>query len=736
MRLVTAVLAALALHPSVAMAGDLPLLGDETPRGGGRAVALAPVAPGPFVLDGDPSDWRGSGPAIAGTVVRSRGELIYTDHLFDSHGADDGGDARRLAAVAPAQAALPGLYRFDAIAQNDPAGQFGLPMPEDLQIRKEHGDLGLQDEADLVELRASSADGALWLLARTTTMAAAGDARLLVLLDTAAGDASREVGFGTGLRTAKAELALLVEGERARLADLRDGSVRELPGAVAVDPSGFVNAIEARLDLGLPAVVGLAAVTLAPGGAPANVAFRTAEPVREYFDRDQALALHAGSIDEFFAATDLAALQAGANQRWEPGPGYHEATFRSAESISTESGDDGVHQRYGLYLPRERWNPSPLQLWLHWRGGDAHAAGNVIPSMFRDLGEERHAIVVSPGGRGSSGWYVGKSHVDVMEVWDDVHARFAINENRRYVSGHSMGGWGSYLFSVAHPDWFAGSLPASPPATQGAWTGLDFEGCDELRFDEYSPCYIEANGGQARVQNVKRLLGNVLHVPQAVQHGTADELVPTSGVLATQAELVKLGYRHRVYLFHTQEHFGPPLWDQWRDTGRWAHSFRRPERPARVRFTRDMPFERAIERDLDLDFDRAYWLSGLEPADERDGVASFDGRSHAIYDKPQLALLQAWAPLAPGQAGPYTMSGMRWVDQSLALAPPRSNAFTITVTGARAATLDTVAMQLDRSKPIVATVTTDTPLALTLAGGGAPRTVGVPTGSRRLVVSP
>ena len=141
-----------------------------------------------------------------------------------------------------------------------------------------------------------------------------------------------------------------------------------------------------------------------------------------------------------------------------------------------EQGQEGIVQPYGIYFPQS-YDPqkaTPLQLWLHWRGGTAHSAGAAIPGMFRDLGDRPDAVVVSPRGRGSSSWYVGKGHVDVEQVWADVHALVDVDASRRYVSGHSMGGWGSFLMTITHPDWFAAALPASPPVTQGAWTGLDF----------------------------------------------------------------------------------------------------------------------------------------------------------------------------------------------------------------------------------------------------------------------
>jgi len=312
-------------------------------------------------------------------------------------------------------------------------------------------------------------------------------------------------------------------------------------------------------------------------------------------------------------------------------------------------------------------------------------------------------------------------------VWSDVHALFKIDADRRYVSGHSMGGWGSFLMTITHPDWFAAALPASPPVTQGAWTGLDFPGCEEMQYDEYTPCYIEANGGAARAQHTRRLLENLRHIPVPIQAGLEDELVPFSGVARQAERFVQLGYRHRLYAYLTQEHYGPPVWDQWGEGGRYMHQFTRPEFPAQITHVRDMAFERAIERGgFDFDFGHNRWLTALEPSGDR---AAFDGRSLAIPATDPLTVPEAGAPASTDQTGPFVMGGLAWLDNPIATLPAARNAFTATLTGARAATLDPAGMKLNTTLPITGTVTTDTPLDLTLTGVG---TQTVPAGTHEV----
>lgn len=729
---------ALAAAGPLDQVADVPVLAREVPRGAGTTLAEAPAALPARAADGVLSDWIGVATRIGGTTVLSRGELVHQDYLFDAYGADDGKDAERLATLDPLAAAVPETYRLDAAQQADVPGQLGVPTPEAIKASPNYGDLPHVDIADLSEVRIAADASSLWLAARTTTMRAKTDTGLLVLLDTAAGDAERAVGFGTGVRSNRADVALLLSDGRAILRDLASGAQSELDGAaVAAGPGGWINSIEARLPLtalgigasAKPALV-VASGALKAGGdaleAVANVAFRHGEPVREWSDKRQALSLLAGSADPFFAEVPLARLQAGESERWSPGPGYHERIFVSTESVAREEGRNGILQHYGLYLPNafDGVKELPLQLWLHWRGGEGHTAATLSPRIFKHLGEDRDAIVVSPRGRGSSTWYVGRGQVDIEDVWADLKA-LTFDRDRVYLTGHSMGGWGSYLLGLLHPDRYAAAAPFAGPVTQGAWTGLDFEGCEEYQFEEYTPCYIDANGSDPRAQHTRRLLENVRHVPYALFHGLLDELVPVSGVARQVEQFVKLGQRHRFYVFPAHEHYTHPIFDQWAEAARYMDTFRRDPNPAAVTYIRDMPFERAVERvqsdgvTLDFDFDRAYWMSGLQPVDPAGGVARFEGRSLAIAETPHRAVPEAGGPASIGQWGPYVMTGLAWLDDPLATPSPTSNGFEATLTGTRAVTLDLGRMAIDDSKPVTGKVTSPGPLTLRLDGGWA-----------------
>jgi pimeloyl-ACP methyl ester carboxylesterase len=590
----------------------------------------------------------------------------------------------------------------------------------------------------------------LALLARTTTMTSEGSTALLVLADTAPGETSLEVPFNSGLASSIADTALFIADGTVRVADLATGDVAPLADAVAVaNPQGWTNAIEASLPLdaiggsaqGISLAVasgivnesgdGFAHLSIEttddlPHANVANVAFRLDEPVRVWFEKKQGLSLFEGSIDPFFYELDASAMQAGTTQRYVPGPGYHERIFVSDTStgVPREGGRDGVFQHYGIFLPSAyEGDPVPLQWWLHWRGGNAHSGASIVPKVFKQFGEDRDSIVVAPSGRGTSTWYVGRGHVDVLEVWADVFDTFAVDRDRVYVSGHSMGGWGSYLLTLLYPDRFAAAAPVAGPVTQGAWTGLDFPGCDDFESDGTTPCYVSVNGGRGRDQHTRKILENARHVPYAILQGTDDELVWYSGVFRQSERLIELGYRHRLYSYPGYEHYSHPIADQWAEAASYLHSFVRDANPAQISYKRDMLFERATEEVqagnavLDFDFDSAYWMSELTATDAGAGTASFEGRSLAIPEEPYIAAPDTGAPTAPGQTGPYAITGLQWLPDPTAATPEPVNGFEVTLTGADAVRLDLARMSIDPSATIAGAVNTGNDLDLRLDAG-------------------
>ena len=769
-----------------------PVLHAQQKRGTAVLAELPPVAPTAKTVDGQTGDWTGVAPGFSGLTSYSAGEMVYADFMFDAFGAEDGDDAERVARNDALEEAHPGFYRLEPTYQYDPAGELGAPSGEvGLEGERQYGDAldsdgrGHVAAADLREVRVAADDTTVNLLVRTTTMTADRSAGVVVLADTVEGSPAYDVPFGSGLRTASGDVALFLSQAGGIAVDLASGARTTFP--VAVDHVDYANVLEAgipralveraskhkkkepkgkanghqpglRLALAAGVFNGTDGLTDLRGQTNdvvnvANAAFRYDEPVRIRFEKRQAFALADATIDPFFTDVDLTGLLEGRTQAFRPGAGYHERQFASTEQISSEGDLDGLWQPYGVYVPTayDGIKPTRTTYWMHWRGGDTHDAANVSPRTMRDFGEDVDGLVVAPRGRGTSTWYVGRAQVDFQQVWDDALKTFSINEDRVFVTGHSMGGWASYLLPILYPDRFAASLPYAGVPTQGLWVGCEFD-----------PCFQGTNGGNAKDQWTNPLLENLRNVPIAISHGVEDELVPVTGAVRQAEKLTKLGYRNRLYLFPTYEHFSHPIHDEWAEGARYASQFTRDKNPARVTYMRSMPFERTVETGPDqnrqypgltFDFNTAYWMSGLEPVDPTRGVAKVDAVSLAKPSTEPLTVPEAGGPAALGQFGPYTMNGLAWLKNPAATAPAAVNGFTATLSGARAVAFDLARMKIDSARAVTGTVATAAALELSLAGtwtavppvtvGGAPvaatlvdgvLSIALPAGTSNVVV--
>ncbi len=713
-----------------------PVAGPEAPGPTQQATDRGSARPTRKKVDGSIGDWTGAAARYGGASTYSRGEFIYQDFLFDDYGADNGDDAERLEILDPLNEAEPCTYRADSLSQAA-GSQLDVPGPGSVSSQENYGDAsypeGAAREADIEEVRVAADGRNVYVLVRTTTMIA-GDTALALLFDTKEGGESTEVPFDAGVSSAKTDVTVFVSREKSYVAGTA-GTATALAGSggrAAFAPAGYVNAIEVSVprrlvtsgdgSINLAVAAGMSNEgstgffdTPEIGANLFNLAFRPTEPVRVWMDKLQAMALLDGQVDDFFTTVDTSALLQGTTRSWAPGPGYHERIFFSSTPGVQVEADyrQGRFQFYGLYIPEELVGPRvPLTFWLHWRGGKANSAAAWTPRVMTQMGDYLGGIVVSPSARGTSSWYLGRGHADVLEVWRDIHRLFPVDANRTYVSGYSMGGFGSYLFGLLYPDRFAAAFVIVGPPTCGLWLGAsDPVGQDECTTDE-----IGVDESAARLL-LYPLVSNALNLPYAIFHGTDDELVPVSGVTTMAARFFQQGLRFRYYLFPGYEHYTFAVMDQWAEGSAYLESFTRDPNPRAVSYTLDPSMQSAIEqiqmpegRQLRLDADGAYWIDGMAVAD--------DGSSGSIVAE-NLADPEAVPGTLPeggvaslGHSTPYLMEGLSWT----AVEDQTSNGFTATITNLRAVSLDLSRMMIDTSSPITAMISSSDALTLTLRG--------------------
>jgi predicted peptidase len=117
---------------------------------------------------------------------------------------------------------------------------------------------------------------------------------------------------------------------------------------------------------------------------------------------------------------------------------------------------------YLLYLPKEygldqnrRW---PVILFLHGsgeRGNDLNKVKAYGPPKLIADGQDLPFVIVSPQVPERSTW-----DVDALDaLLDDVVRQYAVDEERVYLTGVSMGGAGTWRLAIAHPERFAAIAP-------------------------------------------------------------------------------------------------------------------------------------------------------------------------------------------------------------------------------------------------------------------------------------
>jgi predicted peptidase len=171
-------------------------------------------------------------------------------------------------------------------------------------------------------------------------------------------------------------------------------------------------------------------------------------------------------------------VQSNGDVRVEPGKQLPQSyTFH----IDARPGDPGITIRYLLFVPKnykadgKKW---PMMLFLHGLGECSNDDLNRVkihgPAHFVDSRPDFPFVVVTPqlppppgykeGVAYSSEQIIAMAHdawkpEPLMQLVDHVAGKLNIDRERIYVTGLSMGGYGTYRLVAAHPNKFAAAVP-------------------------------------------------------------------------------------------------------------------------------------------------------------------------------------------------------------------------------------------------------------------------------------
>jgi pimeloyl-ACP methyl ester carboxylesterase len=699
---------ALALVPATAQAASGSLYSGAGPRPG-PDILYAPGATAPQLTNS--GVWNASPILVSGAAAYRNGEYLYQDFLYDDHGSKEQSD--------------PNDLRTDKDTFSRPNGTYTYPTDPDYA----------SNAADLVELRVKPLANATAFRVTLNTLKDPSLVAFTIAIG-GSGDPPRPFPFGANV-SGPADYFLTVHpggsGMVAELVNAATGKRRNPGSSATVDMTR--RQIEVRVphqawgpagrQIRLAAGVGLwdsannsylipqqAADATHPGGSgdnpspPAffNVAFRFTEPMPEvgdpagtaqspawWRDKDQGEQLATGDISAFRVVVDFGKLAANTNDESrvpKVGPmdrilASHFETAQGADfsvNCFIGGGDDcpgqyqGNLQPYAIYIPRK---PMPEQgygmtLLLH---SLAAMYNQFLDSRNQSQFGERGggSIVITPEARGPDGGYDSLAAADVFEVWADVARRYKLDPAWTVIAGYSMGGIGTFKLGEQFPDLFARAQP-----TVG-------DSSDE--------------GMVASLRNIPVLMWNA----------SADELVPPSSYLPTAQALDDAGYRYELDVFNG-EHLTLAINDQFAPAAKFLGTTKVNRNPAHVTYVADPSLD---EPELSFVADHAYWVSRIRTRDG--GQGTVDAFSYGFgKGDPAASLTQSGAgTLEGGNLGTLTFS-RQFKTWGPAPQIPSADRIDLTATNVSSLTINPMRAHVDCNVDLH--VTSDGPIAVTLAG--------------------
>ena len=127
---------------------------------------------------------------------------------------------------------------------------------------------------------------------------------------------------------------------------------------------------------------------------------------------------------------------------------------------------EGANVPYLMYVPPncemegdQKW---PLVVFLHGRG-ESHGPLQKVafwgPPKFAKRGDALPFLLVSPQCPADDFWNSDAQTSHVMELLASIEETFPVDARRIYLTGLSMGGYGSWSLAARHPNKFAAVVP-------------------------------------------------------------------------------------------------------------------------------------------------------------------------------------------------------------------------------------------------------------------------------------
>ena len=201
-------------------------------------------------------------------------------------------------------------------------------------------------------------------------------------------------------------------------------------------------------------------------------------------------------------------------------------------------------------------------LFLSVHGAGVQAIGQARAYTPKDWG-----TLVAPTNRRPRGFnWEDWGRIDALEVLELAKRRFAPHPEKIYLTGHSMGGHGTWYLGATYPDKWAAIAPCAGYPTLSAYGSADGRIPDSARSQNESTLLRASNAS-----NVIELAPNYRHHGVYIFHGDADRVVPVTFARQMRGVLSQFHPDFSYYEYPGGSHwFGnesvdwPPLFDFFR----------------------------------------------------------------------------------------------------------------------------------------------------------------------------
>ncbi|MBQ4121291.1 MAG: prolyl oligopeptidase family serine peptidase [Clostridia bacterium] len=200
---------------------------------------------------------------------------------------------------------------------------------------------------------------------------------------------------------------------------------------------------------------------------------------------------------------------------------------------------NGLDLPYRIYVPADYSEEYayPVVLVLHGAGergtDNTNQLNNLIPNLFSKKNSPFYqAIVICPQCPSGSQWVntpwangnysvdrtpISKPLQAAVELLDSVIENYSINTNRQYVTGLSMGGFGTWDLLMRYPERFAAAIPYCGGADTTKAASL--VNVPIHTFHDTSDPTVPCAGTQAMVEAIKAAGGTLIEYTETKTYG-------------------------------------------------------------------------------------------------------------------------------------------------------------------------------------------------------------------------